>query len=278
MSKKVRDTEVVPTPHDPPTDPAIPAAQAVPADLEATVDLRGPEPADAPLARETLEGMLEALVFASDRPLKAKELAKIARVPAKLAGEVLDELTARYEGRGIRLEEIAGGWIFRTAGQFAEQVRELTKQRPVRLSRAQVETVAIIAYRQPITRPEIDDVRGVDSGAVLKTLLERDLVRILGKKDEPGRPILYGTGGQFLELFGLKAIGDLPTLREFTELTEESRRVVEHELGDAIEERAEIVDDAAPPSSADSAAPPSGEESTPPPGGDEPGPDQSGSA
>ena len=130
------------------------------------------------------------------------------------------------------LDEVAGGWLFRTSVQFAPFVRELTAGRPVRLSRAQVETLAIVAYRQPITRPEIDDIRGVDSGATLKLLLERDLVRILGKKDEPGRPILYGTTTQFLEFFGLKSLKDLPTLREFTELSDESRRVAEAELGD----------------------------------------------
>jgi segregation and condensation protein B len=249
MTKKVRDTDVVPQAPDPPTDPHIPTATPIPSDLEATVDLRGPDKVPGEISREQLKGLMEALVFASDRPLKTKELAKIAGAQSKLAGDVLSELVVEYESRGIRLEEIAGGWIFRTAGQFSEYVRELTKAKPVRLSRAQVETVAIIAYRQPVTRPEIDDVRGVDSGAVLKTLLERDLIRILGHKDEPGRPILYGTGAQFLELFALKSLGDLPTLREFTELNEESRRVVERELGEAMEERAEIVEEDPAPQS-----------------------------
>lgn len=251
MSKKVRDTDVVPHSPDPPTDPNIPIAATVPTDLEATVDLRGPIPGAPPaeVSDEQLRGMLEALVFASDRPLKTKELAKIAGVPSKRAGDALAELTAFYETRGLRLEEIAGGWIFRTAGEFGEYVRELTKAKPVRLSRAQVETIAIIAYRQPVTRPEIDDVRGVDSGAVLKTLLERDLVRILGQKDEPGRPFLYGTGAQFLELFGLKSLGDLPTLREFTELNEESRRVVEQELGEEIEKVAVVTEEEPTPQS-----------------------------
>src|SRR5262249_15153441 len=89
-----------------------------------------------------------------------------------------------------------------------------------------------VAYRQPITRPEIDEVRGVDSGAVLKSLLERELVRILGKKEEPGRPMLYGTTAEFLQFFGLKQLGDLPTLREFTELSDESRRAYEREMGE----------------------------------------------
>src|SRR3954468_20750375 len=104
--------------------------------------------------------------------------------------------------------------------------------KPVRMSRAQIETLAIVAYRQPITRPEVDDVRGVDSGAVLKSLLERKFVRIIGKKDEPGRPMLYGTTADFLTFFGLRALGDLPTLKEFTELTDESRRAYEREMGE----------------------------------------------
>ena len=100
------------------------------------------------------------------------------------------------------------------------------------MSRAQLETLAIVAYRQPVTRPEVDEVRGVDSGAALKSLLERNLVRILGKKDEPGRPMIYGTTPQFLEFFGLRALNELPTLREFTELTDDSRRTYEREMGE----------------------------------------------
>ena len=99
------------------------------------------------------------------------------------------------------------------------------------MSRALLETLAIVSYRQPLTRPEIDDIRGVDSGPVLKTLLDRDLVKILGKKDEPGRPILYGTTAAFLEFFGLKSLKDLPSLREFTELSDDSRRVYDREMG-----------------------------------------------
>ncbi|HEY6461236.1 MAG TPA: SMC-Scp complex subunit ScpB, partial [Polyangiaceae bacterium] len=138
----------------------------------------------------------------------------------------------------IVLGEIAGGWLFRTSVEYAPFVREMASEKPVRLTRAQVETLAIAAYRQPITRPEIDDIRGVDSGATLKLLLERDLLRILGKKDEPGRPLLYGTTNAFLEFFGLKSLKDLPTLKEFTELSDESRRVAEAELGDVLPEHA----------------------------------------
>ena len=104
------------------------------------------------------------------------------------------------------------------------------------MTRAQLETLAIVAYRQPLTRPEIDDIRGVDSGPVLKTLLDRDLIKILGKKDEPGRPLLYGTTPSFLEFFGLKALKDLPNLREFTELSDDSRRVFDREMAEAGED------------------------------------------
>lgn len=188
------------------------------------------------LTRAHLIGLIEALVFASNKPMKALEVARLASAPVKQVRELLAEMKETYAGRGFVLDEVAGGWMFRTNVQFAPFVREVTAGRPVRLSRAQVETLAIVAYRQPVTRPEIDDIRGVDSGATLKLLLERDLVRILGKKDEPGRPLLYGTTTLFLEFFGLKSLKDLPTLREFTELSDESRRVAEAELGDVVPE------------------------------------------
>jgi segregation and condensation protein B len=223
------------------------------------------------LSRAHLRGLLESLVFASDKPVKSNELARLASAPVKQVKELLAELKDNYAERGIVLDEVAGGWLFRTSVQYAPFVRELTSERPVRLSRAQVETLAIAAYRQPITRPEIDDIRGVDSGATLKLLLERDLVRILGKKDEPGRPLLYGTTTHFLEFFGLKSLKDLPTLREFTELNDESRRVAEAELGEVLPEAA------ARPEHGDTIAPPAAEHhDTLPPaaadGHEEPGP------
>ena len=131
-----------------------------------------------------------------------------------------------------QLQEVAGGYCCRSNPEFAAYVKTHLAQRPVRLSRAQLETLSIIAYRQPITRPEVDDIRGVDSGPVLKGLLERDLIKILGKKDEPGRPMLYGTTVQFLELFNMRSLQDLPTLKEFTELTDDSRRRFEKSLGE----------------------------------------------
>jgi len=229
------------------------ADEAVPeeAPADTIIDARGGEPESAGVdsdegeieaARELTEthlrGLLEALVFASDKPMKSGELARLASAPARQVKEVMGELRAEYLTRGIVLDEVAGGWLFRTNAQYAPFVRELAGGRPVKLSRAQLETLAIAAYRQPITRPEIDEIRGVDTGATLKLLLERDLLRILGKKDEPGRPLLYGTTTHFLEFFNMKSLKDLPTLREFTELSDESLRVAEAELGDVLPEAA----------------------------------------
>ncbi|HEX6276849.1 MAG TPA: SMC-Scp complex subunit ScpB, partial [Polyangiaceae bacterium] len=183
-----------------------------------------------------LKGLIEAVLFVSDHPLELKDVARAARIDRARAQELLDELARDYEGRGIRLEMVAGGYAFRSSPDYADRIRQYLSLRPVRLSRAQLETLAIVAYRQPITRPEIDDVRGVDSGPVLKGLLERDLIRIIGKKDEPGRPMLYGTTGGFLEAFSLKSLRDLPTLREYTELSDESRRAFESELGEPAPE------------------------------------------
>jgi segregation and condensation protein B len=142
------------------------------------------------------------------------------------------ELSIDYEGRGIELIEVAGGFQFRSAPGSAPFVRDLVAQRPARLTRAQLETLALIAYRQPITRPEIDDVRGVDSGSAIKVLLDRDLLKILGRKDEAGRPLLYGTAPFFLEFFGMNSMQDLPTLKEFTELSAEHRDLFQRKTGD----------------------------------------------
>jgi segregation and condensation protein B len=198
-----------------------------------------------PLAH--LRGLLEALVFASDKPMTSNELARLSSAPVKQVKQLLGDIQQSFAGRGVVLDEIAGGWLFRTNVVFAPFVRELTSGRPVKLTRAQIETLAIVAYRQPVTRPEIDEIRGVDSGATLKLLLERDLLRLLGKKDEPGRPLLYGTTTYFLEFFGLRALKDLPTLREFTELSDESRRVAESELGQETQEQSAPDPVSAPP-------------------------------
>jgi segregation and condensation protein B len=176
-------------------------------------------PASAPPGR--LESVIESLLFASDRPLPVSELKKLVgeRGATKVV-EGLEALRARrdQEGSGIQVIEVAGGWHLRTRTDNVAWVSRLVAGRPQRLTRAMLETLSIVAYRQPITRPEIDDVRGVDCGPVLKTLLDRGLVRMIGKKEEVGRPILYGTTPEFLRIFSLRDLGELPTLREFHEL------------------------------------------------------------
>lgn len=211
----------------------VPAADEAGAEGADEVDAGESDP-DADLepvrgiSPERLKTIVESLLFAADKPLNLPQL-------RHLSGErnlgaiqaALDALVEDYRDRGVVLGELAGGYQFRTHPSSAEYVQRLIAGRPVRLSRAQLETLAIIAYRQPVTRPEIDEIRGVDCGGTLKLLLDRALIRVLGKKEEPGRPLLYGTSKEFLEFFNLKDLRDLPTLREFHELSEESMRVVE---------------------------------------------------
>jgi segregation and condensation protein B len=216
------------------TDPELPLEEAPSSEpAAATV------PA-ADVTRAHLKGLIEALVFVSEHPVSVHDVAKAAGADKKMVRLLADELRQEYSRRGIHLDEVAGGLLFRTSAAYAPFVRDASAKKPVRMSRAQLETLAIVAYRQPLTRPEVDDIRGVDSGPVLKTLLDRDLVKILGKKDEPGRPLLYGTTAAFLEFFGLKALKDLPSLREFTELSDDSRRVYDREMAEAEETAADV--------------------------------------
>jgi segregation and condensation protein B len=175
--------------------------------------------------------VLEALFFAAEKPLDLAALEETTQFPKELLQAALAELQKLYApgARGVVLLDLGGRWQLRTEPQVGMYVRRMLQVKPMRLTRAALETLAIVAYRQPITRPEIEDLRGVDSGAVTKALLERKLIRILGKKDEPGRPLLYGTTREFLELFNLRDLTQLPTLREFQELSEESRKIVEEE-------------------------------------------------
>ncbi len=184
---------------------------------------------DAP----ALKQLVEALVFASDKPMTVQKLRQLTRVSdIPRLEQALFELAEDYADRGIVLQQVSGGYQFRTRTQWSQWVQQLIAGRPVRLTRAQLETLAIVAYRQPITRPEIDEIRGVDSSATLKLLMDRQLIRILGKKEEVGRPMLYGTTKEFLDFFSLGDLRELPTLREYSELTPESRQVITDKLGD----------------------------------------------
>lgn len=207
-------------------------------DEEDTTELAptGPGLARAPLPRSIterhLKTVIESLVFVSDKPITVQDLARVARAEARDVRKLLNELREEYQGRGIQLDEVAGAWQYRSSVANAPFVRELLQAKPVRLTRAQVESLSIVAYRQPITRPEIDEIRGVDSGSALKVLLDRNLVRHIGRREEPGRPLLYGTTGHFLEFFGLRALKDLPMLREYTELTPESEATLTERLAE----------------------------------------------
>jgi segregation and condensation protein B len=156
--------------------------------------------------------LLEATLFAASEPLGEAELQ--ARIGGEVpVAELLADLARDYADRGVRLEQQGRAWAFRTAPDLAPHMVAVRVQER-RLPRAALETLAIIAYRQPVTRPEIDAIRGVDVDAVLTTLLDRRLVRVLGRKDVVGRPLLYGTTPEFLETFGLKDLSSLPRLEE----------------------------------------------------------------
>ncbi len=170
-----------------------------------------------------LKSILEALIFVSEQPISLDKMAAVLTdCSRQRLKEVLGELEQEYAERAGALEivEVANGYQFRTRAEFAPWLGRLRQQKFARLSRAALETLAIVAYRQPVTRAEAEAIRGVDSGAVLGTLLERRLLRILGRKEVPGRPILYGTTHDFLELFGLKSLKDLPTLREIKDMVD----------------------------------------------------------
>ena len=178
-----------------------------------------------------LKAVVESLVFVSEAPISPERIAEALDVEKKRVIQVLEELVQEYgrSGRGFILYEAAEGFQFRSRPEYAEWIRRLGKSRPFKFSRAALESLAIIAYRQPITRAEVEYLRGVDSGGVLRTLLDKHLIRILGKKDVPGRPLMYGTTREFLEVFGLRDLTGLPTLKEFSELDPDAPQMMVEE-------------------------------------------------
>ena len=168
---------------------------------------------------------LEALIFASAEPRSAGAIRKalpkwtpsqIAEAVAQINAELLES------GRPYEIAEVSGGYQFRTRPEFGPLLAAAQPERRVRLSKAALETLAIIAYRQPITRAEVEDLRCVDCGAVIRTLLERGLLRIVGRRDVPGRPVLYGTTSTFLQTFSLPSLRDMPSLREVQAMEEDT--------------------------------------------------------
>jgi segregation and condensation protein B len=174
------------------------------------------------MEREDIKSIIESLLFVADGPLTIQRLGEVLEgIEKEDLRSTLDELQAELENsrRGVRLVEVAGGYQLRTAKVNADWVKKFLGGRPARMGRATLETLAIIAYRQPITRAEIEAIRGVDVDGVINTLLDRSLIRAVARKDVPGRPFLYGTTPEFLQLFNLKDLTHLPTLKEMEEIT-----------------------------------------------------------
>ncbi|MDR4495667.1 MAG: SMC-Scp complex subunit ScpB [Nitrospirales bacterium] len=183
-----------------------------------TAEPQAPEEIDP----NEVKGALEALLFISHESLTFEKLAGIlGDVPKPLLKTIIHSLQADYENnmRGLQIVEVAGGFQFVTRPEHSWAIKRLTKSKPTsKLSRSALETLAIIGYKQPLTRADIERIRGVETSGVLRTLLDQKLVRIVGRQDVPGRPILYGTSKQFLQRFGLRDLRDLPPLKEFKEL------------------------------------------------------------
>ena len=168
-----------------------------------------------------LKSITEALIFVADEPITAKMIAGVVKVDRDAIEAVIAELAADYEAGkgGLQLREIAGGWQIATRPEFHEQVRAYLKSKPsAKLSLASLETLAVIAYRQPVTVPEILEIRGVQSPSAIKTLLDKRLIVAKGRKETVGRPMMYGTSKEFLIQFGLKDLSELPSIEDFQDL------------------------------------------------------------
>lgn len=167
--------------------------------------------------------LVEALVFVADEPITVKTLADVLEEDRETIEAAVEELKEEYETResGLQLREIAGGWQISTRTEYHEEVRKFLKTRPnAKLSLASLETLAVIAYKQPVTIPEILEIRGVQSASAIKTLLEKRLIVMKGHKETVGRPMLYGTSKDFLIQFGLKDLSELPSIEDFEDLVQ----------------------------------------------------------
>lgn len=181
------------------------------------------------MERTELKPIIESLIFVSEEPMSIDLICMVLEETGATKAELLEvigEIKNDYNvhpERGIQIIEVAGGYQFRTKPHCANWIQRLNVPKPIRLSQPAMETLSIIAYRQPIFRSDIESIRGVDSGGVIKTLLERGLVRIVGKSDEAGHPLVYSTTKEFLEMFGLKDLKDMPTLKEIDDLGVQDR-------------------------------------------------------
>jgi segregation and condensation protein B len=195
-------------------------------EVQTALDTEGQPAAELPLVDwpdDELKAIVEAIVYITDEPLSADQIALGLKQPAARIGRVLDELAAEYSrpNHGLTIREVAGGYKISTKPEHHEVIRTFVKnlKPPLKLSLAALETLALIAYKQPITAPEIMEVRGVQGAGVLKTLLDRKLIAVAGRKKVVGNPMLYKTTKEFLVQFGLKDLSELPSLKEFEELS-----------------------------------------------------------
>jgi len=175
------------------------------------------------IEQSKLKNIIEAALFAVAKPLSIDEILKLfadeEKPPANAVREMLRMLQNESRGRGVELKEIGSGFRYQARQDYSEWLSRLWEERPAKYSRAALETLALIAYRQPVTRSEIEDVRGVGvSSSIIKTMLEREWIRIVGHRDVPGRPALYATTKQFLDYFNMKSLEDLPSLAEIKDL------------------------------------------------------------
>ncbi|HEY2963519.1 MAG TPA: SMC-Scp complex subunit ScpB [Pyrinomonadaceae bacterium] len=176
----------------------------------------------APQSQAERAAVIEALIFVSDEPLSVKTIAEVLKEDKEVINEALASLVQEFNARhsGLQLREVAGGWQFATQPEYHEHVRAFLKTRPsAKLSIASLETLAVIAYRQPITVPEILEIRGVQSPSSIKTLLDKKLIVAKGRKETVGRPMMYGTSKEFLLQFGLKDLSELPSVEDFHDLS-----------------------------------------------------------
>jgi segregation and condensation protein B len=165
--------------------------------------------------------IIEALIFVSEEPISAKTITELLREERGVVDAALAELSQEFNGRngGLQLREVGGGWQFATRPEYHEHVRAFLRSRPsAKLSIASLETLAVIAYKQPVTVPEILEIRGVQSPSSIKTLLDKKLIVAKGRKDTVGRPMMYGTSKEFLMQFGLKDLSELPSMEDFQDL------------------------------------------------------------
>ena len=200
------------------------AAMVAEEESAAAMDAETPDdgPLAAPQSQAERAAVIEALIYVSEDPLSAKTIADVLKEDREVINQTLAGLAEEFNARsgGLQLREVAGGWQFATRPEYHEHVRAFLKTRPsAKLSIASLETLAVIAYRQPVTVPEILEIRGVQSPSAIKTLLDKKLIVAKGRKETVGRPMMYGTSKEFLLQFGLKDLSELPSVEDFHDLS-----------------------------------------------------------